>query len=271
MSSYRFGFSQRQSIVWSRWILVAGLALATGCAGPRVGASPLSGPGSPTVVSVEGNSGGGGDSSSSGQIKEAPVSQPGAVAEPGGLPNQTLPAPANSAPETVTGYPGAQGVAPTNAGAEVPPAYPAPQTAAPANWQVYRNETYKFTVNYPDSYVVVPATAQPQPTPLTQVWFQDKVLARSETANLQPPQFAVDVYTLPAGQSLDDWLKTQPRADQYARQPVQVGSVAGVRLVSELLMAPNEFVVVAHGGYVYRIAIMGEFGPDMLASFAFTS
>lgn len=269
MSSYRFNSSKRQPMLWSRWIVVAGLALATGCAGPRVGAAPLSGPGSPTVVSVTGTSGGGSDSSSSGQLKEAPVSKPGAAAEPGGLPNQTLPAPANSAPESVTGYPGSQAVSPTNAGAEVPPAYPAPQAVAPANWQVYRNDTYKFTVNYPDSYVVVPATDQPQPAPLAQVWFQDKALARSETANLQPPQFAVDVYALPAGQSLDQWLTTQPRADQYERQPLQVGGVQGVRLVSELLMAPNEFVVVAHGGYVYRITMLGEFGPQMLDSFAF--
>ena len=269
MGSYRFDVTQRQRVVWSRWIVVAGLALATGCAGPRVGAAPLGGPPAPTIVSVAGNSGGSSDSSSNGQVKEAPVSKPGAAAEPGGLPNQTLPTPANSGPETVTGYPGSQAVAPTNSGAEVPPSYPAPQAAAPATWQVYRNDTYKFSVNYPDSYVVVPATAQPQPAPLAQVWFQDAALARSETAALQPPQFAVDVYALPAGQSLDQWLQTLPRADQFERQPVQVGGVEGARLVSPLLMAPNEFVVVAHGGYVYRITMLGEFGPQMLASFAF--
>ncbi len=249
MGAYRISPLQGQRVVWSRWIVIAGLALATGCAGPRVGASPLSGPPSPTAASVAGSSGGSSDSSSSGQLKEAPVSKPGAGDEPGGLPNQTSPAPATSGPE-------------------VPPTNATPQSA-PVNWQVYRNETYKFTLNYPDGFVVVPATAQPQPAPLAQVWFQDGALARSETAALQPPQFAVEVYALPAGQSLDQWLKTLPQADQWERQPVQVGGVAGARLVSPLLMAPNEFVVVAHGGYVYRLTMMGEFGPQMLASFAF--
>ena len=247
-TSRRFGNLRE---VLGTGVIVAGLALATGCAGPRVGAAALSGPGStPTVMSVAGNSGGSGDSSSNGQVKEAPVSKPGAAAEPGGLPQPTPPA---SAPS----------------GAEAPPANALPQAVSPATWQVYRNETYKFSVNYPASYVVVPATAQPQPAPAAQVWFQDAVLARSETAALQPPQFAVDVYALPAGQSLDQWLATLPQAGQWERQPVQVGGVQGVRLISPLLMAPNEFVYVAHGGYVYRLTLLGEFGPQMLASFAF--
>ena len=138
-------------------------------------------------------------------------------------------------------------------------------------WQIYRNEQYGFEVRYPPNYVVVESSDQPQPVPLLQVWFQERSLAGSQTEYVQPPQFAIVVFDNPSQESLPAWLqKNVARAGAaFDSEEVTVGGQKGVRLTTPLLLAPNTFIYVARGPFVYRLTPLGEFSDQMIGSFRF--
>jgi len=140
-------------------------------------------------------------------------------------------------------------------------------------WQVYTSEEHGFQISYPPSYVIVPPLHQTEPPALLQLWFLDKVLAESETADMQVPQFTVNVYANNTAGFLNEWL-AQNRTDRldcgsFTTEPTTVGGVDGLRATSMLEMAPNVFIYVFEGGKIYEFIPLGEFQDLVLASVRF--
>ncbi len=135
------------------------------------------------------------------------------------------------------------------------------------NWLTFRDDTFRFEILYPPSYVVLKPTVKKDPQPVREIHFQDKDLAKSETANLELPQFMIEVFDNSAKAPLDQWLRNHKLTD--ARSTVSaysVGGMNGVHVTSMLLLAPNEFFYLAQGTTILRLTPLGEFSNQMLAS-----
>ncbi len=147
---------------------------------------------------------------------------------------------------------------------------PAPQ--APANWLDFSDATYHFSIKYPDSYVIL---AEPDPSPamqpalVHQVRFQTKELATAETADLEPPQFTIQVFARSGAVPLRDWLienRLLPSgADMRPARLTGASEAVSVRL--RVLMSPNQFYYAANAQYVYRLIPLDSAAEEMLASF----
>ena len=139
-------------------------------------------------------------------------------------------------------------------------------------WRVYQDETYAFLIRYPPNYVIVQPKARTQPPPVAQVWFQDRGLSTSPTANLQPPQFAIEIYENPSRLNAEDWVNANsmlPPGANFETSQADVGGLQGIRLSSSLMIAPNEFIYVTRNQFIYKITPLGSFSAQMLASFKF--
>jgi hypothetical protein len=141
-----------------------------------------------------------------------------------------------------------------------------------AGWRMYTDKTYGFSIKYPRQYVVLPerdGQAEGGPARLHRVRFQDRKIASWQTANLEPPQFTIEVFEGGASASLRDWLQSLKwvRPTDTVESFEVEGAKEGVRLRSMQQLAPNEFYYVATEKYVYRLTPLGEHSPQMLASF----
>jgi hypothetical protein len=143
---------------------------------------------------------------------------------------------------------------------------PAP-SAVPASWLSYSSQQFGFSIDYPDLYVVVDQGNLPQdlPSVVGRVQFQDKALASSPTANLQPPQFLIDVFENKDSLVLEDWLAANER--RGTAQASAVGNASGYVVRLQTLQAPNQFYFVSQGQYVYRLVPLGQYSDQMLQSF----
>jgi hypothetical protein len=139
-------------------------------------------------------------------------------------------------------------------------------------WLVYNNTDYGFSLKYPETFVIMKEprdSAQGFPLRLHRVRFQDKQLSLAETAALEPPQFAVEVFKRDDSASLKNWLKSVQwlsSTDSVESFHVE-GAREGVRIDKMEQLAPNQFYYVATKQYVFRLTPLGEHGPDMVASF----
>ncbi len=95
------------------------------------------------------------------------------------------------------------------------------------------------------------------------------MLAASETANLQPPQFSIEVFANPGGTAVEEWLATHAPGIG-AHTPVTIGGKPGFRVQLNAQLAPNEFYFVANGQSIYKLTLLGQSAPQMLQSFSFT-
>jgi hypothetical protein len=167
-------------------------------------------------------------------------------------------------PQDLAGVPGSPGsTAPT----------PALPSADLAGWHVYRNDRYAFELRYPPDYVIVSPRLEIQPAPLFRVWFQEASLANSPIAEYELPRFTVDIYDNASQQPLDTWLTTSGvtrNLVRVAREPAEVGGIQGVRLESQVMLAPGTFYFVARGPFVYRFTPFGRFSGQVLATVCFT-
>lgn len=142
------------------------------------------------------------------------------------------------------------------------------EPSAPIQWLTYDDATFGFSIKYPDTYVIVDK-ANPRETPdidlVQQIRFQDKTLANGDTADLEPPQFRIEILKNGAGETLDQWLKSHTITGTQAG--VTIGGREGVAITLNTMMAPNQFYYLAYNDYIYRLTPLGVYGNEMLKSF----
>lgn len=139
----------------------------------------------------------------------------------------------------------------------------------PEKWRVYANQQFGFSIAYPDTYVVLDNDSPREPPVegrVYQVRFQDSKLAASDTADLQLPQFRIELFEKPQGTTLEQWLDNHGIAG--ARSPVTIGDRNGYKVSYETMQAPNEFYYVAGDRYVYRLTPLGPHSEAMAATFS---
>jgi hypothetical protein len=146
-----------------------------------------------------------------------------------------------------------------------------------SEWKVYRNDTYGYKISYPPSYVILPDSIALQgagdqdPQPLHQVWFQDKQLAEGETAAMEPPKFAIEVFDNKANRPTKQWLGEEGLLEGFQEvEAYTLAGVEGVRVRSMLLMAPNEHIYLPRGNQIFKLTPLGRLAEKMLATFNFT-
>jgi hypothetical protein len=157
----------------------------------------------------------------------------------------------------------AQDGGPSSAGAE-----------ATAGWRTYVDKAYGFSIRYPETYVILrEPKSQPVATPRVahRVRFQDRQLASGQTADLEPPQFSIEVFEPSGSEPLRDWLQFAVHigADDSV-EPVHLdGAGEGLRVRNAMQLAPNDFYYFARGKYIFKLTPLGSHGEQMLNSFRF--
>ena len=137
----------------------------------------------------------------------------------------------------------------------------------PVEWLTYQDQTFLFSIEYPDTYTILPENIQLEETdPLMvhRVRFQDIALATGDTASFEIPKFTIEIFEL-GDLTLDAFL------DNYAagaeRQVYSQGDLTGLRVYFNRLSAPNEFYYFSSHGYVYKLTPLGKYSDEMLHSF----
>jgi hypothetical protein len=138
---------------------------------------------------------------------------------------------------------------------------------APLNWLTFFDEVFNFSIAYPDTYTILPETAQLQevePGFIHRVRFQDVNLAASDNSDLELPQFTIEVFDLD-NNSLQDFIKPAAqgsKVDEYTQ-----GDLRGFRIYSSTLIAPNEYYFFTDDVHAYKLTPLGQFSLEMLNSF----
>ena len=137
----------------------------------------------------------------------------------------------------------------------------------PEDWLTYQDQIYLFSIDYPDTYTILPENIQLEETdPLMvhRVRFQDIALATGDTASFEIPKFTIEIFEL-GDLTLDAFL------DNYAagaeRQVYSQGDLTGLRVYFNRLSAPNEYFYFSSHGYVYKLTPLGKYSEEMLLSF----
>ncbi|HUE87320.1 MAG TPA: hypothetical protein VMO26_14695 [Vicinamibacterales bacterium] len=137
-------------------------------------------------------------------------------------------------------------------------------------WLTYNNAAFGFALEYPDSFVVLREPPGAPAAPLVErVRFLEQFLAESETRDLHPPNFHIEIFARPAGGTLRQWLASSGQVPAGAA--IEAFAIAGasesLRVADPKLIAPNEFYYAAGDRYIYKLTPIGDAGPRMLASF----
>ena len=98
------------------------------------------------------------------------------------------------------------------------------------NWLIYLDPTYKFSLEYPENYVIL---AENEPLGLSdpnlkyRVRFQDPELAEGDTAQYEIPKFTIVVFDL-GSQSLESFLNS--KANGSEREAIRIGDLTGIKI-----------------------------------------
>lgn len=137
----------------------------------------------------------------------------------------------------------------------------------PQTWLTYLDEEFNFSINYPDSYTILP---EPEPFEsidpglLQRVRFLDAQLAAGNTAEYEPPNFTIEVFAQD-DMTLEEFVsRDEKRGD---REAYVLGNMVGIRVILMQLIAPNQFYYFAQDGYIYKLTPLGPYAVDMLSSF----
>jgi hypothetical protein len=147
-----------------------------------------------------------------------------------------------------------------------------PSGPSQSTWLTYANQQYGLTLQYPATYTVTVVDKGLEPNATLRIAFQLASLVRP--TGMEPPQFAVDVFSNPSRSSVEAWLAANGATSAMKRpvqDAVQVGGVQGIRVVDQILLAPNTFYFVVRGAFVYRFTPLGAYSDEMLKSVQFTS
>lgn len=134
-------------------------------------------------------------------------------------------------------------------------------------WNTFTENTYKFSIAYPQHFLILPEIdllTNIDQDLLFRVRFQDKELVESDTADLEIPQFSIEVYEATTD-TLEAFLKQRTPDASY--EEFRLGDLVGYKVVLARLIAPNEFYFFLAHGYVYKLTPLGEYGLEMLQTF----
>ncbi len=137
----------------------------------------------------------------------------------------------------------------------------------PVNWLTYKNQDYSFSIDYPDTYTILP-----EDEPLSdldnklihRVRFLDAQLAAGDTAKYEPPNFTIEIYPL-SDQTLEAFINDNIKGGNL--EEFTLGSLSGIRMYFIQLIAPNEFYYFSKAGYIYKLTPLGPYSLEMLQSF----
>lgn len=166
---------------------------------------------------------------------------------------------------------GGEGVIPGGGG----PATPEEPTIVVSQWALYQNATYGYEILYPPAYIMLPEAivlagiSEQKPRPVNAVWFQDRELAESATASMEPPKLSIEVFDNRAQLPVEQWLEDNRLLAGFEVEPYTLAGVKGLRLYTMLLLAPNEFIYLAKGDYVFKLTPLGNYAPHMMESLSF--
>jgi hypothetical protein len=135
------------------------------------------------------------------------------------------------------------------------------------NWLSYQDQTYRFSVDYPESYMILPEeglSLGSEPGLLMNVRFLDQQLASGDTADLEIPDFTIEIYDL-GNQTLEAFLEVNLEQGELERY--KLGDLSGFRVYLNQMIAPNEFYYFADHGFVYKLTPLGLYSQEMLDSF----
>jgi hypothetical protein len=141
-----------------------------------------------------------------------------------------------------------------------------------AGWRTYNDKNYGFSVKYPWSFVILPErprAAGDGPALVQRVRFQSKGAASGPLADMEPPQFAVEVFKREGAGTLRELVGAAGWVEEGdAVEPFELeGAKGGLRVRGMKMVAPNEFYYFATEDYLFRLTPLGEYGPAMLATF----
>jgi hypothetical protein len=143
------------------------------------------------------------------------------------------------------------------------------------NWLTYSDSEFRFSIKYPDIFAILDEPQQPEgnvPGLIHRVRFQDKSLLGADTADLEPPQFSIEVFTNSAGLVLQEWIQQNgmiPANSQVEDFPI--AGQPGLMVTRMELIAPGQFVFIGNNGLVFRLTPLGLYSEEMLKSFQFTN
>ncbi|MGB5844233.1 MAG: hypothetical protein WBD62_00200 [Anaerolineales bacterium] len=135
------------------------------------------------------------------------------------------------------------------------------------NWLSYQDQTYRFSIDYPESYMILPEeglSLGSEPGLLMNVRFLDQQLASGDTADLEIPDFTIEIFDL-GNQTLETFL--EDNLERGERERYKLGDLSGFRVYLNQMIAPNEFYYFAEYGFVYKLTPLGMYSQEMLDSF----
>ena len=148
-----------------------------------------------------------------------------------------------------------------------------PKGQASMRWLTYSDPFFRFSIKYPDTYAAIeerPPGEDCRPRPVFRVYFQDKTILGSQTTNLEPPLFSIEIFEIPANTSYQAWLAQNqiipPLSDTKA---LPISGRSGLHVTLREFIAPGEFVLVKESNRLFRLTLFGEHSAAMLESFRF--
>ena len=144
----------------------------------------------------------------------------------------------------------------------------APIIESHPDWIVVRDVEFGFTLRCPPNLVRLP---EPSPLPdrrpslVARLRLLDRELAAGDTAQLEPPTLAVEIFA-PTAEPLRDWLKRNGRQAAGVSPVTVPGAIEAVRVRFPRLSAPNDFLYVRTARAVLALIPLGADGEAALST-----
>jgi hypothetical protein len=137
---------------------------------------------------------------------------------------------------------------------------------------VYTDNTYAFSVAYPDTFVarMQPAEqlAQFTPMPSAALRVMSPVVAASDLGDREPADLEIRVYKVGQIASLERWLTSNGLLSAGDTvQPFQAATVSGVEVCASTMLAPGCSYFVLGGGRIYQLTPATQEGEAMMDTF----
>jgi hypothetical protein len=142
--------------------------------------------------------------------------------------------------------------------------------------RVYADNTYAFSVQYPDTFVVrmQPAEqlAQLTPMPSAALRVMSPVIATSDLGDREPADLEIRVYEVGQIASLERWLTSNGLLSAGDTvQPFKAATVSGVEVCASTMLAPGCSYFVLGGGRIYQLTPATQEGETIVNTFMILS